>query len=304
MKKRALATAIASAFALLFTATPNASYAATGSTFKDIQNHWAKNDIEFLVSKNLLNGYEDGTFKPDKPITRAEASAVIVNELKIPISNMTGIVFPDIPNNYWAWADIYTAASIGFIGGYTDGTFRPNKPLTRAELSSILVRAYDLKEKGTADTNTFKDVEKNQWFYNSVNILNENDLVSGFSDETFRPNSYITRAEFSAFVARMIRQYTANPVKYYTFKHTKTAPNIDSYINQIWVNLEFTFNKSTIDLEYSHLTDAGVSMSKDEYIQALKEAYYTGDTVYVNNVVFYYDHKPHLDWKESMLIMW
>ncbi|WP_079478512.1 S-layer homology domain-containing protein [Halobacillus salinus] len=167
----------------------------------DIKGHWAEKEIQYLTGLGLINGYRDGSFKPDKDITRAEVTKVIVDELGI--GGAYKYDFSDIAG-HWAKESIHAAAAKRVVNGYTNGTFQPDESITRAEVSSILVRAYELKSGTGSGAGSFKDLESQKWYYKDVSTMIDNQLVNGYGDGSFKPEDSVTRAEFAAFLKRTI----------------------------------------------------------------------------------------------------
>lgn len=174
----------------------------TSKIFNDIKGHWGKSHIEYLVEKNILTGYPDGTFKPDKPITRAEASTVLVKQLNLKTKDLD-LAFDDI-KKHWGKDYINAATKEGILTGYPNKTFKPDNLLSRGELSAILVRAYQFEVKDKNAKLIFKDVSTNFWAYDYIRKLGQNGITTGYPDGTFKPNANVTRAEFSAFVERIV----------------------------------------------------------------------------------------------------
>lgn len=166
--------------------------------FSDIAGHWAEENINLLYELGLINGYSDGTFGVSKSITRAEVSAIISRHLDLPNGEPT---FKDVSSKHWARGAIGAVEEAGIINGYSDGSFKPNAPITRAELSVLLVRAYEMS--GTSYM-SFKDFSVKHWAYDAVMTLVANEVAGGYPDGTFRPSSNVTRAEFATFTARVI----------------------------------------------------------------------------------------------------
>lgn len=115
-------------------------------TFTDIpSNHWAVSYISTAASQGLVGGYPDGRFGPDEFATRAQVAKILVTIKGYPTSGVTTKTFSDIPDGYWGYPYIETAAKNYLISGYSDGTFRPNAQVTRAEAAALIYRA--LKDK-------------------------------------------------------------------------------------------------------------------------------------------------------------
>jgi len=128
--------------------------AGVAFAFSDTPGTANEKAIAKLAALKILDGYPDGSFKPENPITRAEFAAVIVRALGYASSaNLlkTNPVFPDCKNAEWAWGYINVAAAQGIIKGYTDGTFGPGKNVSIAEAVTMIVRALgmDAKALGT-----------------------------------------------------------------------------------------------------------------------------------------------------------
>lgn len=168
--------------------------------FADIADHWAKSSIDQLIAKELILGYEDATYRPDKGLTRAEAVTVLMKAFAE--TETKANTFTDVAADHWALEYISKAANKGLITGYADGTFRPDQSITRAELSQIVVKAFELKGANAAN---FTDVNKDDWFYAAVDALFTNKVVIGYGDQTFKPESTITRAEFAQIVAKLVQ---------------------------------------------------------------------------------------------------
>lgn len=165
----------------------------------DIDGHWAKNQILDFVSKGYVAGYEDNTFRPENSITRAEFVRVLNQVFKF--EEKEGENFTDVNNSDWYYNDVCIGAKAGYIKGYEDGTFRPNSPITREEASKILATVLNLKgdgKLGFTDSNKISD-----WAKDAVDALSDNGMISGYEDNTFRPNNNITRAESVSLLSRV-----------------------------------------------------------------------------------------------------
>lgn len=134
---------------------------------KDIDKSWAKNIIASLAEKNIMKGYEDGSFRPDQMITRAEFAEIIKN---IDLKNQAKSPFIDI-SGHWAEEAINQAYANNRINGYEDGTFRPDNKITRAEAVKILNSVFDYSfedEKSDINIKNFTDLDENHWAYYEI----------------------------------------------------------------------------------------------------------------------------------------
>ena len=108
------------------------------ASFSDIDDHWAKDYILDAADKNIISGYPDGTFLPDKPVTRAEFTKMVNNALGNTAAS--SISFKDVPAAEWYHGEISKAVAAGYAGGYDTGDFLPNNNISRQEAAVMLSR--------------------------------------------------------------------------------------------------------------------------------------------------------------------
>lgn len=264
----------------------------TGPTqFNDLSGHWAAAFVQGLVTRGLIRGFPDGTFRPQANITRAEYAAIIAKTFDLPRARGTGTgVFTDVPANFWAAAAIQKAASMGFISGFPDKTFRPGQNLTRvqalvslvsglgltggnpnlllfysdraqipsyatdaiatatqrrlvvnyptpnqiepmrtisrAEVAALIYQA--LVSSGRAQviassyivnpdsySPSFTDID-NHWGGDFIRRLASLNLVTGFTDGSFKPNASINRAQYAAMVVKIFNPTPIRPAAQFT----------------------------------------------------------------------------------------
>ena len=175
-------------------------------TFTDIADHWAKDYVESMVAKNIINGYEDDTFKPEGKITRAEFVKMVVSAIDVELVDYKE-GFNDVKTSDWHADYIATAKELDLIGGYTDGSFRPNATIKRAEMAVILGKVIDEKveEKDIEALNTkFNDYEDiPEWALESVAKVVKAGLMNGTEKNEFCPNSDTTRAQGATTIYRL-----------------------------------------------------------------------------------------------------
>ena len=190
---RAEAAAI---FARLISEEKNESISGK-STFTDVKsNEWYSKYIGYLEKYNVINGYNDKTFKPDAPVTRAEFVSMAVryfdifNDVK---KDGYTANYKDLNKNYWAYADIAYAKHIGWLNGYADGTFKGDNNITRAEVVTVVNRATGRKadESYVKDNftklNRFTDVtDSGMWyFFDVAESSNDHKAIIGTDGETW-----------------------------------------------------------------------------------------------------------------------
>lgn len=139
------------------------------STFNDVaKNCWAANYIGYMQQFGIVTGYEDGSFRPDAPVTRAEFAAIASRFEKLTQGSKS---FTDVPDTHWAVKYINFAATRGWVTGYEDGTFKPEHSITRAEVAAVTCRLLERSADQTyirshiGELRTFADVTESHWAY-------------------------------------------------------------------------------------------------------------------------------------------
>jgi hypothetical protein len=166
--------------------------------FADIAGHWAKHAIEQAVSRNIVSGYPDGSFGPNRPISRAEFIVMLTRELQVSANKKAEVSLPyadtdKMPN--WAKAAVIEAISKEWIRGYEDQTLRLDKPITRAEMIVILSRAVKLHITPD-DTTMFSDDNKIAiWAKPAVAAAERQGFIKGKGGNRFAADDHATRAE-------------------------------------------------------------------------------------------------------------
>ena len=172
--------------------------------FVDIQNHWAKNSIEILSRKNVVNGTGDGQFSPEKEVTRAEFAVMLSMAAGVPgTADESGFI--DVKSDYWAAVYIAASKKANIIGGYPDGTFHSTNAVTRAEAVTMLMKTLGTEIQAT-DNNlaSFGDYSSNYWANKYLSAAVEKKILSGYPDGTLRPNQSVSRAEAAALINRLL----------------------------------------------------------------------------------------------------
>ncbi|NRF93310.1 cadherin-like beta sandwich domain-containing protein [Paenibacillus frigoriresistens] len=171
-------------------------------SLSDISNHWSKENINLFVNLGVISGYEDGTFHPDSSVTRAEFATLISKVFNVQPTSKTSVV-SDV-SNHWAKESINVLASHGIINGYEDGTFKPDKKITRAEIIAIISRIVDFnvvkKDYGTL---AFTDID-GSWNAAQIQVASDAGLVQGRDANTFAPDASSTKAESLTIILRVL----------------------------------------------------------------------------------------------------
>lgn len=196
---------------------------------------------------SYLIGYSDGTVRPNGKITRAEVATIFFRLLdddtraKYWSSENN---FSDVSADKWYNNAVSTLCNMGVIGGYADGTFLPDAPISRAEFAKIAVSF--MQNNGSATYNYFTDVKTTDWFAPYVTAAKDAGLIEGYSDGSFKPESKITRAEACAIVNRTLGR---KPSK----AHMKISDRID------WPDVQTTdwFYEAIMEATNSHTYQMG-----------------------------------------------
>ncbi|WP_138420599.1 S8 family peptidase [Aquibacillus sediminis] len=175
--------------------------------FRDIYGSWARSDIVAVREKGWMNGANQ-YFYPSRSLTRAEAAAIFVRMLDLPISEQTETTFTDVSSRYWAAREIQTVVDHGIMYGINSSTFSPNQNLTREQMAVMLHRALDPDDQEVS--NPFEDVSANRWSYQSIVTLKHIGVINGVNATTFAPKRSIQRAEMAAMLNRIAKYMGAN----------------------------------------------------------------------------------------------
>ena len=171
-------------------------------------------------------GYPDGTVHPNGQITRAEVATIFFRLLRDEVRDgafTTSNSYSDVAYGKWYNNPISTMSALGIITGYPDGTFKPNKPITRAEFAAIAAR-FDETQSGKSAT--FSDVI-GHWAAKEIGIAYYNDWIKGYPDGTFKPDQNITRAEAMTLINRVLERKPESPADLLT-NMNKWTDNMDT----------------------------------------------------------------------------
>ncbi|WP_212961275.1 S-layer homology domain-containing protein [Cohnella xylanilytica] len=176
--------------------------------------------------KAYVLGNPDGTFGPERPITRAEMAALLTRAV-VREESYAPRSYTDVAEGYWARDAIVQAAKTGLMSGYGDGSFKPDAPITRAEMASAISRL--LTDEPSAAV--FPDAA-GIWAETSIRKTSAAGIVKGYEDGTFRPNGNLTRAEAVAMLDRLLgrgslagapRKWTDVPATYWAYGYIQEA---------------------------------------------------------------------------------
>jgi N-acetylmuramoyl-L-alanine amidase len=173
----------------------------------DIRDHWAKTEIATLSYMGIIKGYQDRLFRPEQNLSRAELISLLdrvigfEDLLKLDRNESqenpeNEVHFSDLSEEYWAYNEIRNAAKLGIIVGYPDGTFKPNKGLSREEMAAILYRALTLEEKDSVDGNSENSLPAGE-MNNPADSNDENQTVKNSANQTTEGTEQLEQPDIS-----------------------------------------------------------------------------------------------------------
>ncbi|MFD0959940.1 S-layer homology domain-containing protein [Paenibacillus chungangensis] len=179
-------------------------------TFADLQDHWAREEVEALASKLVVNGVSDKRFAPDDQVTRAQFTALLVRSLGI--ADQSGrMAFTDVDSSDWYIGEVGAAVSAGLVTGFDDGTFRPDDIVTREQAAAMLSRALQLIERTASQTDPSSSLERfrdrneiSEWAEAGIARLVENGILTGVTPDMFNPGDSASRAQSVVMLYRML----------------------------------------------------------------------------------------------------
>lgn len=254
---------------------PHPSYSQT--RFRDIQGHWAQPCIEKLIRENIINGYEDRTFRPSLAVSRAEFATMIERAFPNQPKVRDAIRFADIPSNYWATRAITRAYQTGFLSGYLGEVFNPLKKITREQMLVALVSG--LKYSPTQSVNEtlnalFTDADAiTNYARNAIVAATEKQLVINYPDVSkLNPNGLVTRAEVAASLCQALGKFGLVPEEYIPVVETLTPPTAPSTTPETTSLLKTALNTPTAEIRGVWLTniDSDVLFSRSRLTNALQ----------------------------------
>lgn len=243
----------------------SASAATTTKSFSDVdENFWAAEAIYSLVEKGIIKGYEDNTYKPNQPIIRGHIANLLTDALKL-----------EVPSNLKAFSDVSEKSpfakgaaatkAAGIFEGFNN-KFNGNGVLTREQMASVLVRAFDLKYVVNAEDISFKDVDKiNSAHLKDVKVLAQNGISVGNPDGTFDPQGAVTRASFAVLLERALKVAEKETFELSILHTNDTHANVDKVAKRATAIKEERAKKPN-----ALLVDAGDVMSGTLYFNEFK----------------------------------
>lgn len=177
-------------------------YSSVSFAYSDTSEHWAKDVIDEMSDKKIINGYLDNTFKPNNSMTRAEFIAIVNRLLGLKAESTEYIA--DVSRQDWYYSDVRKAVEAGIIKGDLQGYIRPNDKITREEAVVILARAFKVTKAASIGVNFNDKDDVSDWAKDDVYTFAKYGYLTGYSDNSIRPKAEIKRAEALTIIKRII----------------------------------------------------------------------------------------------------
>ena len=182
---------------------------APAVAFSDLGGHWAADVIREVTAKrpDVIQGYEDGTVRPDRAVTRAEYIKMLVTGMGFMLFDISEANFADI-GSHWAKEYIHTAMRTGILLNWEEGEeFHPDLPITREDMAKYTVRllGYDTSQADPPDFTDSEEIAESCHPYVAAAV--EKGLLQGYPDGRFKPKRHLNRAEAFAVIARFCRSW-------------------------------------------------------------------------------------------------
>lgn len=165
---------------------------------------WAWESVYTVDREGIMTGFGDNTFGPNQTINRAQALVILFRTKGVDPADMPyrGVSFSDVPRNAWFTKAVEEAHYLGWVTGYSDGTFRPEAEVSRAEWATLIQRAFGLSSDKEV---SFEDIPADAWFREAVAVLEDNTLIR-LKTRNFDPTQKVTRADASWYIATILER--------------------------------------------------------------------------------------------------
>ena len=257
MKKKKLLSALLSAALCAGMCVP--AFAA-GPTFTDVPvTHWAYTAVEKASEAGLMNGYADGRFGKNDPITRGQMVQILYNYYGEDCGTNSG--FSDVPASAWYAKAVTWASKKGVVSGYSNGTFGPDNQLTREQMVTILYNVADKPETNPSAISQYSDYHQvASYAADGFAWAVSNKVVSGTSSTTLSPRGTATRAQVAVILVRYLEnvegvKFPEVTIPTQPVQPTAGSQNADGTTNAAYVNSLCDVGKSN---DYPTTGDASV----------------------------------------------
>ncbi len=176
------------------------------SPFSDVNNTDPNYQaIVYIKNRNIIDGYPDGTFKPDQIVNRAEALKMMLIASNIATPDTQDKAFPDLGENAWYLKYVSKAKNTGIIQGYPDGKFRPEQTVNLVEALKMLLnaRGTNLDDVGTSQ-DAYADTPKDNWYAKFIGYAKQRNLIDADASNKVNPGQGLTRGKLAQIIYRLL----------------------------------------------------------------------------------------------------
>lgn len=233
----------------------------TKTIFEDVSSsHPNAKAIEYLKTEGIINGYTDGTFKPDQPVNRAEALSIALKAKKITFIEKSSSLetFNDVLTTDWFFKAVYTAEALKIISGNPDGSFGPAKNVNKVEFLKMLLLAFEIKflNYEPPKKSLFTDTTDNkQWFIPYLDFSKNVNIIEADKEGKIYPNQSLNRGEVAEIVYKLLIIMKGGPAQ---LLKSRT---------------EAALSQSILDLQQGNIVDATANIKNAKVLttQALEK---------------------------------
>jgi len=219
---------ISIAIIIAFSSISSITVAATFSDVDKTHEHYVA--IQFLSDNEIVKGYEDGTFKPEQAVNRAEALKIILESAKIKMEDVEESQFSDVKPDAWFAKYVAVAKAKGIVNGNPDGTFAPSREVSRAEFIKMLLNTNGFKSEKWEGTQIFPDVPVGEWFTPYMNYAGQSGLIVKNESENLIPGQSLNRGEVAETMYVMTIILKGGDTQFLVSQAESQMAQIDIYV--------------------------------------------------------------------------
>jgi len=163
------------------------------------------NAVNFLQEKGIISGYDDGTFQPENTVNRAEAMKMILETIGEEADEVADSSFDDVDAEEWYAGYVERAQKLGFVDGYSDGTFRPGQIVNKVELLKMLLEAFEVDLNAVTVGDLFDDTPTDAWYAEYLQYAKDVGIVEADEDGLFNPADGMNRDDFADAIYKLMQ---------------------------------------------------------------------------------------------------
>ena len=187
------------------------AYAAASADYSDMPQNWSKEAMEFAVKNNFITGVGENKIAPKAALTRAQLAAILSRAMQTGAGDVSVLDnFTDADKNAWYAGAMAKAVELNILYGDGDSIY-PDRPVTRQELFTILVRAFSVTGGDESTLASYNDAGSiSSWAKAAISAMIAQGYAAGYEDKTLRPAQQVTREEFAQLLHRMREHYSSS----------------------------------------------------------------------------------------------